>query len=181
MDEFIGIIKLFAGNFAPRGWAMCQGQLMSISANTALFSIIGTMYGGDGKTTFALPDLRGRAPIGIGQGPGLSNYVQGQLGGNETNTLNTSNIPSHNHPVTGSVQLPVNGEVANSDSPEGGYPALSSTPVYNHSAGAGQFAGTLNVNLSTSAVGASQPVNNLMPYLAMNYIICLEGIYPSRD
>lgn len=181
MEEFLAIIKIFAGNFAPRGWAFCQGQVVSIAQNTALFSLIGTVYGGNGQTTFALPDLRGRAPIGAGQGPGLSTYVLGQVGGTENVSLVLNNLPAHNHPVTGTVQLPVNGDSADIDSPEGTYPAISNTPIYNTTPSAGQFAGNLNVNLTTGVTGGSQPVSVLNPYLAVNYIICMEGLFPSRN
>jgi microcystin-dependent protein len=181
MDEYLAIVKIFAGNFAPKGWAFCQGQIMSIAQNTALFSLLGTTYGGNGQTTFALPDLRGRAPIGVGQGPGLSNYVLGQLGGTENVTLTTNNLPAHNHPVTGTVQLPVNGDSADAVGPEGTYPAISGTNIYSNAPVSGQFAGNLSVNLQTGIAGGSQPVPVLNPYLAMNYIICLEGIFPSRN
>src|SRR5215213_5859350 len=106
-DPYIGEIRMFAGNFAPRGWALCNGQLLSISQNTALFSLLGTMYGGNGQTTFALPDLRGRVPLHFGQGPGLSNYVEGEVGGTETVTLTTGEMPSHNHGANGN-QAPGN-------------------------------------------------------------------------
>jgi microcystin-dependent protein len=181
MDEFLAIIKIFAGNFAPRGWAFCQGQVLSIAQNTALFSLLGTTYGGNGQTTFALPDLRGRMPIGAGQGPGLSNYTLGEVGGNENVTLLLNNMPPHNHPVTGTVQIPVNGDSANIDSPDGSYPGPANSNIYSTQAGPGQFLGNPTVNLTTGIMGSGQPVAINNPYLAINYIICLEGIFPSRN
>lgn len=181
MDEFLAMIKIFAGNFAPRGYAFCQGQILSISQNTALFSLLGTTYGGNGQTTFALPDLRGRAPVGVGQGPGLSNYVLGQVSGTESTTLILNNMPSHNHGVTGTVQVPVNGDSANSDSPESCFPAISNTHIYNSASSPGQFGGNLTVNLTTTPSGGSQPFSILNPILAVNYVICMEGVFPSRN
>src|ERR1700741_2890888 len=109
-EAFIGSIVLFAGNFAPRGWAFCAGPILPICQNTALFSIVGTTYGGNGQTTFALPDLRGRVAVGTGQGPGLSNVTLGELSGSPTVTLISNNMPAHNHPLTGSVQVQVNND-----------------------------------------------------------------------
>lgn len=177
MDEFIGVIKIFAGNFAPRGWAFCNGQLVSINQNQALFAILGTTYGGNGQTTFALPDLRGRAPIHFGQGPGLSNLSLGQVGGVENVTLNINQIPAHNHPLNvndanATVHKPTNTTVVaapvdvNTD-PASGYSAVAP-----------------NTQLAANSIGVaggSQPHENRPPYLAINYIICLEGIFPSRN
>jgi microcystin-dependent protein len=177
MEAFIGQITLFAGNFAPRGWAFCQGQLLSIAQNTALYSILGTTYGGDGRTTFALPDLQGRSPIQQGQGAGLSNYVLGQQGGNETVTLQNSQMPAHNH------SLNVNNTSGTTGNPTNAYPGFavnsetgSEFPVYDAAAPNGTMnAGVIGLN------GGSEPHENRPPYLALNYIICLEGIYPSRN
>lgn len=180
MDEYLAIIKIFGGNFAPRGWAFCWGQQLSIAQNTALFSLLGTTYGGNGQTTFALPDLRGRAPIGFNQGPGLSNYALGQVGGTEATTLSLLNLPAHNHAVTGTVQLPVNGDEASTEDPTGAYPGPATSPQYN-TAGSGSFAGPLSVHLQTAITGGNQPFNNLQPYLAVNYIICTQGLFPSRN
>lgn len=158
---------MFAGNFAPRGWAFCNGQLMAISQNAALFSLLGTTYGGDGITTFALPDLRGRAAIGVGQGPGRQQRDLGEAGGAEQVTLTTANLPAHNHTVAvraadGSTKLPTQGYNATG----GGYgtPATGTAP-----------ADTIGVT------GGNQPIGNMPPFLAISYIICLEGIYPSRS
>ncbi|TYA78564.1 phage tail protein [Seonamhaeicola marinus] len=165
-EAFIGEVRLFAGNFAPRGWAFCDGQLLSISSNTALFSILGTMYGGDGRTTFALPDLRGRVAVGVGQGPGLSRRMQGQKFGSETNTLTSLNLPSHNH----SVNVKGNSSSKN-------VPSSSIIPIQGSSSGSYSKAGAVKSNNT----GANQAVNNVQPSLGIRYIICLQGIFPSRS
>lgn len=175
-EPFIGEIILFAGNFAPRGWALCQGQLMSIAQNTALFSILGTTYGGDGVTTFALPDLRGRVPLGQGQGPGLTPRVLGEESGSETVTLISTEIPAHNHQLlantaAGSLPEPTNNVLAGVSDPNSG-------GLFN------AFEATANTTLSPLAIGVtggSQPHNNMQPYLCLNYIIALVGIFPSRN
>ena len=165
-EPFLGTIVLFAGNFAPRGWAMCNGQILSISQNTALFSILGTTYGGNGVTTFALPDLRGRAPIGFNQGPGLSNHQLGEEGGTETVTLTVGEIPAHQH------AQPASNAEQDTNRPGNAVPAKGG--VY-----AGATDGT-TLDPTTSA-GGNQPHDNRPPYLAINYIIALEGIFPSRN
>jgi microcystin-dependent protein len=180
-EPFIGAIAMFAGNFAPRGWAFCQGQLLSISQNTALFSILGTTYGGNGQTTFALPNLQSRVAIGAGQGPGLSNYDLGQTGGSETVTLSTSQMAAHTHVLSlalnvknyaGNSRTPVGNVLANE---AGGVVAPFSTASPDGTMAAGALSGT-----ATSA-GSSLPVQIIQPYLTINYIIAMEGIYPSRN
>ena len=169
MEPFIGQIMMFGGNFAPRGWAFCDGQLLPISQNTALFSLLGTTYGGDGRTTFALPDLRGRTPIHSGHGPGLSDYRQGSKGGQETVTLTVNQMPSHNHVVKANL------DEGTSDEVENNYLSNSSTPLYSSSA---------DGNLNTSSVvhtGGGQAHSNMQPYLAIQYVIALQGIFPSRS
>ncbi len=170
MEPFIGQIMLFAGNFAPRGWAFCEGQLLAVSQNDALFSILGTIYGGDGETTFGLPDLRGRVPLHPGQGPGLPEYDLGEKGGQSTHTLSTNEMPSHNHTIRalnaeGNTNLPQNAVLAK--------------------AGTGRFGlgAAPDANLAASALtdtGGNQAHNNMQPYLALNFIIALEGIFPSE-
>jgi len=167
---FVGEIQMFAGNFAPTGWALCNGQLLSIASNTALFSLLGTTYGGNGQTTFALPDLRGRVPIHPGQGPGLSARLLGEVGGTETYTLGANEMPAHTHTEAASTANGV------ADSPTGRMPARMPGAIP-------QYGSTSNVNLAAAAVansGGSQPHNNLQPYLAVTYIIALQGVYPSR-
>ena len=164
-EGFIGEVKLFAGNFAPRGWALCQGQLLPINSNSALFSILGTMYGGDGRTTFALPDLRGRVPVGVGTGPGLSTIREGQKGGQEMTTLNSLEVPSMSYQVPG-YQTDVNG--SGDDVKTGSRSVLT---VGNQP----------NTSVNTNNAGGSRSHNNMQPYTGMNYIICLQGVYPSRS
>jgi len=168
MEPFLGQIQLFGFGWAPTGWALCNGQLLSISQNTALFSLLGTTYGGDGRTTFGLPDLRGRAPIGQGQGPGLSNYDLGQVGGEEGVTLNINEMPSHGHGVTGSSG-------ATSKSPAGLAPGF-----VNGGAAYAAPDGTGMANNMINNTGGNQPHDNMQPYLGCCYCIAVEGIYPSR-
>ncbi len=179
MEPFLGQIMMFAGNFAPRGWALCDGQLLAISSNTALFSILGTTYGGDGRTTFALPDLRGRVPMHAGNGPGLSAHSLGQKGGVESVTLNTSEMPSHNHSASGTVQAK-NGQPDESN-PGGAVPASLTT-------GAEGYAETPNTNMKSGGVditignnGGNLPHTNMQPFTCVNYIIALQGVFPSRN
>lgn len=172
---YIGAVVLFAGNFAPRGWAFCQGQILSIAQNTALFSILGTTYGGNGQTTFALPDLRGRVPMSQGQGPGLSANSLGEQIGTETVTLIATQMPAHTHAVT------INNAVGNNPSASGNYLAQADyggDPINVYS-NALTTPGVMAAN-SVGIAGGSQPHNNMQPTLCMNYIIALEGIYPSR-
>lgn len=170
---FIGQITMFAGNFAPRSWAFCNGQIISIAQNTALFSILGTTYGGNGQTTFALPDLRGRVPIHTGQGPGLSSRDLGQAGGTETHTLISTEMPAHNHALAATTTD------GNSQTPAGTILArdtLGGTTGYSTAAP--------NTILSASSIGAAgggQPHNNVPPFLCVNYIIGIEGIFPARN
>lgn len=175
MEGTIGEIRMFAGNFAPRNWAFCQGQLLSIAQNTALFSILGTTYGGNGQTTFGLPDLRGRVPVGAGQGPGLPNVDLGEVSGEPTHTLLITEIPAHNHTVTAPAAT-----TSTTDTPS------ASVAVGPASLGAGvsKNFGTANASLALPTIGiagGSQPHNNMQPYLGMNYIICMFGIFPSRN
>ena len=174
-DPFIGEIRLFGGNFAPRGYAFCDGQLLQISGNTALFSILGTTFGGDGRTTFGLPDLRGRTPIGPRHGPGLTNRTLGQKLGQETVTLTQSTMASHNHPMIATT------DVANSMMPSGNLPAsppgLLGTRIYAD----GPPNTTMNAAAINDPLGSNQPHNNMQSFLGLNYIIALQGIFPSRN
>jgi len=185
-NPFIGGIVLFAGNFAPRGWAFCDGQLLPINSNQALFSILGTTYGGDGRTTFALPDLRGRAAIHAGTGPGLSTRRLGQRSGTETVVLTETQIPSHTHTATtsgGDVSITVGGGKGSTADPNGNYLADTGTAIYKSAAGTGSLGGVgkTTVAVTNTNTGGSQPHNNMQPYLAIHYIIALQGIYPSRS
>lgn len=176
---FIGEIVGFGGNFAPRNWALCQGQLLSIAQNTALFSILGTTYGGNGQTTFALPDLRGRAPIGQGQGPGLQNYVLGQAAGTENATLLTSNLPAHVHTQTGSttkasLQTPAAGAFLGKTQDSAG----TAIPQIYVPAGS---EGTTVPMAATGITGQGIPFSIRNPYLTINWLIATQGIFPSRN
>jgi len=168
MDPFIGQVILFGGNFAPRGWAFCEGQLLAISSHSALFSILGTIYGGDGRTSFALPDLRGRTAIQQGNGPGLSDRRLGQRGGNYQNIMTNQNMPSHNHIVT----MPNSTAPGGEDEPG----AIGAAPIYSEDAANASYPG-----VSAGFTGGQQPINNMQPYIAVNYIIALVGTYPSRN
>lgn len=177
-DQFVGEIRMFAGNFPPKGWAFCEGQIMSISQNTALFSLLGTMYGGNGQTTFALPNLNGRVPIGAGHGPGLSDYVEGQDGGEETVTLLQAQIPTHAHAVTsGSIAVSANPSTGNADTPQNSYPAPSTKSYSSTSSG---NMSTTGFTMALAPAGGGQPHTNLQPYLVVRYIIALQGIFPPR-
>lgn len=173
---------LFGGNFAPRGWAFCNGQLLPIAQYSALFSLLGTTYGGDGRTTFGLPDLRGRSPIGMGTGAGLSPIQWGQRGGAETHTLSILEMPSHDHDgSTLTAALWCNEEDGVSDEAAGRTfgNAASGTP-YNSDAN-DNTVGSITVGGRTGANGGSRPFNMRNPYLGINYVIALQGIYPSRS
>ncbi|MBV6441037.1 MAG: phage tail protein [Haliscomenobacteraceae bacterium CHB4] len=177
MEGYIAQILFFAGNFAPRSWAFCDGSLLPISQYQALFSLIGTIYGGDGISTFALPDLRGRVAVGAGDGPGLSDYQLGQKGGAEYTTLTVNQLPTHTHQVN--IQLAVSTGNGTTDEPNGNVLAGSSANIYATATSAnGKLAG---ISATDTPTGGNQPVSIVQPYLAMNYIICLEGIYPSRS
>jgi microcystin-dependent protein len=197
MEGYIAEIRMFAGNFAPRNWSYCNGAIISIAQNTALFSLLGTTYGGNGSTTFALPDLRGRVAVGTGQGPGLSNMVLGQLGGSESVSLNINQIPSHNHTaaIAGAPTVMVSsGNAAQAAATAGASIATpgsivsrafvatlgfnTTTPDTALNAASASLAG---VTVTTGVNGGSQPHTNIQPYLGMNYIICMYGIFPSRN
>ena len=185
MEPFIGQISIFGGNFAPRGWAFCDGQLLPISQNQALFSILGTTYGGDGRTTFALPDLRGRFPMHPGHGPGLSSRRLGEKLGTETNTLTQNNLPAHNHVATvgGNVKQPVSTSSPDTASPVDAYAATHGGPAFAGNATAGSYMGALenNLNVTVNNSGGNQPVNNMQPTQCVSFIIALQGVFPSRS
>lgn len=171
-DPFIAEIRIFAGNFAPRGWALCNGQLMSISQNTALFSLLGTTYGGNGTTTFALPNLQGNVPIQQGQGPGLSLYSLGEQTGVPNVTLLQTEMPQHTHSMLantgpGNDTKPANNSLANS----------GATAIYSDTANPNDAMSPAAVTIT----GSSQPHENMQPYLVLNFIIALQGIFPIRN
>lgn len=170
-DPFVAEVRIFPFNFAPKGWAFCQGQLLPLSQNTALFSLLGTTYGGDGKSNFALPNMQGNACMHPGQGPGLSLHDLGETGGSETVTLLESEIPAHAHAVRASTD-------------DGDLQAPAPTRSWARSTGGfAYFAGAGNVNMSDQALapaGGDQPHNNMPPYLTLNFCIALQGVYPPR-
>jgi microcystin-dependent protein len=184
MDEYIGVFKMFGGTYAPRGWMFCQGQLLSISQFTALFSILGNTYGGDGMTTFALPNLGGMVPIGSGTSRSSGNtYMLGQLGGSETNVLETKNIPAHKH------NTKVHASTANaaySQPTKTSVLAASGKPIGRDFENSYSYNdATPDVELSDQTitediVGAGAPFKNMQPFMVVNYIICIEGLYPPR-
>ncbi|PUZ22630.1 phage tail protein [Chitinophaga parva] len=194
---FLAMIMIFAGNFAPRGWALCWGQIMSIAQNTALFSLLGTTYGGDGQVTFGLPDLRGRMPIGQGQGPGLPLVNLGEVAGTPTTTLLTTNMPMHNHTgviaAGGQAIMPATAQAGTSAVPgntlaAAKLPTIGSGPTaqaikgYGTSDGTTTLApGTISGNVTIGIAGGSQPFSIMNPYLGINYCVALEGIFPSRN
>lgn len=168
-DPFIGEIRMFAGSFAPRNWALCDGQLLQVSQNDALFSLLGTIYGGDGRTSFGLPELRGRLPVHMGTGAGLSPRPLGQKSGQETVALTTDHLPSHTH------QLKVTREVAEEIEAAGTVLARTTEDGYSTE--------DANADMATTAVsasGGSQAHTNLQPFQCVNFIIALSGVYPSR-
>ena len=170
-EQFIGEIRMFGFNFAPEGWALCDGQLLPISQNAALFSLLGTTYGGDGKTTFALPDLRSRVPIHQGQGTGLTSYTQGQAAGAETVTLTATQMPGHSHTVHASSSA------AASNVPQGRALARSQSNAYT-----AQPDGTTVMNAKVLAnTGGSEPHPNIQPCLVVNFCIALTGIFPAQS
>ena len=181
-DPYLSEIRLFAGTFAPANWAFCDGSLLAISQYDALFSLIGTTYGGDGQSTFALPDLRGRVPVHIGTGPGLSNYPLGQSSGSETVTMTTANMPSHNH----ASQIKISDQRATTSVPTTSSSIAPSGIVsgrtYRPNASFNnQAPNTVVDNITTSSTGGNQPINIVKPFQTLNYIISLFGIYPSQN
>jgi microcystin-dependent protein len=170
-DPFVAEMRIFPFNFAPKGWAWCNGQLLPLSQNTALFSLLGTTYGGDGKSTFALPDMQGNAPIHAGQGQGLSLYDLGQMGGSETVTLLVSEIPAHAHTI-----------MASSDPADQTQPSPARV-LARSDGGFAYFAGAPNTTMAfeqLAPTGGGLPHNNMMPYLTLYFNIALQGVFPAR-
>ena len=200
MEGTIGEIRIFAAPFAPKNWASCEGQLLAINTNTALFSILGVQYGGDGKTTFALPDLRGRTALGVGQGPGLSNYTIGERTGTENVTLLTPQMPTHSHAATAQVSsVTATGALygvnspGGQDNPGGNFigedNGAGATPYASSGTPVAMNAGAITVtdvvaplpSVTVGASGSNTPHPNMQPSLAMYYIICMYGVFPARN
>lgn len=184
-DPTIGEITMFGGTFAPRSWAFCNGQLLPISNYTALFSIIGTIYGGDGRTTFGLPNLQGRAPRGQGTGPGLQPVAIGQVGGAEEIALSINNLPNHSHPHTHAASVHGEARLADEAAPTDNVFALASENIY-HDVDENQqdvlmHPNTVTLTTDSTPAGGGIPFSNLNPFLGTNFIIALEGIFPSRS
>lgn len=174
----LGEIRAVAFSYAPRGWAVCDGSLQQIRQNPALYSLLGNAYGGDGRTTFGLPDLRGRAIVNAGQGPGLSSYPLGTVTGAETATLSLNQMPPHTHGFGGTIAVSIaNG---NSNAPASGFLASSSQNQYAEEAGTGTMAAGM-ITGTAAAVGQGQAHDNRQPYLALSYIIAVQGIFPQRS
>lgn len=178
MEGVIGYVTMFAGNFAPKSWAFCQGQIIQIASNTALFSILGTTYGGNGTTTFALPDCQGRRVVGAGNGPGLSTYALGQKGGSETVTLTPNQMPAHAHALSITATPRGFDDAGNSESPENANFALSGNG-YATTGGAAMHSYSASVQMTNT--GSDFPYEILSPYMALNYIICQYGVFPARN
>lgn len=172
-EPFLGQISIFPYNFAPRNWSFCNGTLLSIAQNTALFSLLGTTYGGNGQTTFALPDCRSRVSLSQGQGPGLSPYVLGQQSGSETQTMTTGQMPGHNH----TVAVLVNGSEGGANSPAGAYTGKADPGPYAATADNSH----MGAQPSTGLTGGNQPTPIIQPFLGLNFCISLQGIFPSRN
>jgi microcystin-dependent protein len=212
MDEYLGIIKLFAGNYAPQNYMFCAGQMLPVNDYKALFSVLGTFYGGDGVTNFKLPDLRSRVAIGVGQGAGLSSYNLGRIGGNETIQLTQAQLPSHSHgavftptgggagnPITASVTVNAGTAGTTTNDPTGAYwgsgasIGLTQTRPYTNTKSVtmasdavqisitGGGGGITGGNVAVANAGAGMPFSSIPPYLALNYIICINGLYPPRS
>jgi len=204
MEGYLAEIRLFAPDFAPKWWAYCQGQQLAINTNTALFSLLGTTYGGNGVTTFALPNLASRVPVGTGASTTLGTYVLGQIGGEEMHTLISSEMPMHTHSLVyagGNISVPSQNLILNgcnnaADSPDPTndllaandsslfYAASSVTPTVNLNSAAATASISLNpsqASLNLLPAGSSQPHTNIQPYLALNYVICIQGLFPSRN
>lgn len=189
-NPYLGEVTMFAGNYAPRGWAFCDGQMLAIADYNALFSLLGTMYGGDGRTTFALPDLRGRAPVHSGngnQGPGLRAIRTGEKGGHEEHTLNVNQIPAHAHPHTHTATLHAEGRIANETQSNGNMLATSKagSEIYRpQDSGRDDrtlAAESIVLQQDSTSAGGGQAFGIRNPYLGVNFIIALEGLYPPRD
>jgi microcystin-dependent protein len=176
---YIAEIKMFAGNFAPRGFAFCNGQLLSIAQNSALFALVGTTYGGNGQTTFALPNLQGRFPMHWGNGAGLTPRSLGEMAGTANTTLTVANLPQHGHSFAASVAPPCS-SVASSDTPVGSVPAANPAAENFASTSNGAML-PFNVSGNTGLAGSGQAVSNMPPYLCVSFIIALQGIFPSRN
>lgn len=182
-EPFIGTIQAYGFNFAPRGWATCQGQILSIAQNSALFALLGTMYGGNGQTTFGLPDLQGRMPVGQGQGAGLSPHSMGQMAGSENTTLTSLQMPAHTHSLNATTTVGT-GTGPNNTSILAGAAGVDETSLNTVKVTMYEPVAAMNTTLAPGSIGAaggSQPFSIQQPYLTINWSIALEGLFPSRN
>lgn len=179
MEGTIGEIRIFAGNFAPLYWSFCNGSPLSISEYTALYALIGTTYGGDGVQTFNVPDLRSRIPVGTGQGPGLPQMILGHVGGAETAVMSSNQMPAHTHMGTGTVSIPAYSQADSTGSPTNAELAGLTGAYSTETADTNLKTETSTVNLATA--GQGMPFSIIQPYTSVNYIICVEGIFPTRN
>lgn len=180
MEGTMAVVTAVAYDFTPRYWLQCNGQLLSIASNSALFSLLGTTYGGNGIQTFGIPDLRGRVATGVGQGQGLMNYTLGEVTGTESVTLTMNNLPPHNH--NGVVQMtPLGGNSGDSEFPSGTYPGPITNGYTTNLTGATAMGSSSFTNTVIGQSGSSSPVSILTPYTTLNFVICTQGIYPSRN
>ncbi len=180
-EYYIGQVVLFAGNFAPVGWLACDGSLLPISQYDALYSLLGTTYGGDGQTTFGLPDLRGAVPVSAGQARGRSNYNLGEAGGSESVTVSSTQMPSNTHVITPTVALNVSAAAADQLSPSNNYFGATATDIYNATPGGALNAAVASYATTLAPAGGGQPVEIMNPFLCIRYIVCTEGIYPPQN
>ncbi len=185
MEGTLAEVRMFAGNFAPRGWQLCNGQLLPISQWTAVFALVGTTYGGNGQTTFGMPDFRGRVAVGaqFSQGPGLPSYQLGEMSGSANTTLVLSNLPFHNHTITGSVNLQANNDATGltDDATNARFGLPQSPNIFTTATDALVPMAPMQSGLATTFAGNNSPFATMPPYTGMNFIICVEGIFPSRD
>lgn len=181
MEGVIGYTTMFAGNFAPKAWTFCNGQVINIASNTALFSILGTTYGGNGTTTFGIPDLRGRTIVGQGTGPGLSTYSLGQSGGVQSSTITINQMPAHVHPVAIVAANPATDTGADLTTASGNVYARDINSINPYAGGPFATMGPLQGTITMAPNGGNQPFNMLRPFIGMNYILCTQGVYPARN
>jgi microcystin-dependent protein len=181
MDDYLAEIRFFGGNFAPRGWMLCAGQILPIAQYTALFSLLGTYYGGNGTTNFALPNLQSRVAVGCGQGTGLSFYYPGQQGGSESIALLANNMPAHTHAISGTVTLNANATSGNTDTPYNSYPAVNGSNIYNSASDGSSMPALQYSGATVGVTGNSTPVSIIQPVLALTAIISISGAFPARN
>jgi microcystin-dependent protein len=179
MEGYIGEIRMFAGTFAPVGWLLCYGQALPISNYMALYSLLGTVYGGDGQITFGLPNLQSRVPIGPGQGPNLPLYQPGEMAGTEINVLSANTVGQHSHAIAGTAGILTSGEDGHEAVPANNYPAVNGDKIYATETNGVMAPAQINLTTGFTGSGAPLPVPNIQPCLATYYIICVEGIFPT--